>query len=231
MPNERPPDPTNSVDDADGRLETWERWITPVLVIAALLPFAGVLSDDPDDGVGPAIELLCWAVFLADLVVQLVWRRGYLSTSGGRIDLAIVLLSFPWFILVEPDYGLELLALSRLARIARIAWLAASRTHGLRLLFERVGKLTAYVLATCVVCAVVVRNTEPPTSGFDTFGDAFWWAIVTTTTVGYGDLTPVTGTGRVMAVVLMVLGLALLGTLAAALADFLGVQRDNSDDA
>jgi len=53
-----------------------------------------------------------------------------------------------------------------------------------------------------------------------TAGDALWWAIVTVTTVGYGDLYPVTVEGRVVAVVLMVAGVGTFATLAGALASW-----------
>ena len=53
-----------------------------------------------------------------------------------------------------------------------------------------------------------------------------WWAIVTTTTVGYGDIAPETGTGRLIAVVLMLAGTALIATVAASVsAYFIGVER------
>ena len=71
-----------------------------------------------------------------------------------------------------------------------------------------------------VVCAVVVQAAEPASSGYASFGDAVWWAIVTFTTVGYGDLYPVTSGGRVAAVLLMLGGVALIGSLAASLGSF-----------
>jgi voltage-gated potassium channel len=44
-------------------------------------------------------------------------------------------------------------------------------------------------------------------------GDAFWWAIVTVTTVGYGDVYPITAEGKVIAALLMIVGIAILGIL------------------
>ncbi|WP_409345586.1 ion transporter [Paenibacillus sp. MBLB4367] len=51
------------------------------------------------------------------------------------------------------------------------------------------------------------------------FGDAFWWSIVTTTTVGYGDVSPVSVGGRIIAVFLMLTGIGLIGTFTASLAN------------
>jgi voltage-gated potassium channel len=68
-----------------------------------------------------------------------------------------------------------------------------------------------------------------PGSKITTFGDAVWWSITTITTVGYGDLSPVTGTGRVIAVVLMIGGISLVGVVTATLASWI-VQRVAEED-
>jgi voltage-gated potassium channel len=52
-----------------------------------------------------------------------------------------------------------------------------------------------------------------PDSKITNIGDAFWWAIVTVTIVGYGDIYPVTTEGKIIASVLMIFGIAILGIL------------------
>ena len=66
----------------------------------------------------------------------------------------------------------------------------------------------------------MVRAAEPESSGYASFGDAVWWGIVTFTTVGYGDLYPVTPGGRIAGIMLMLGGVALIGSLAASLGSF-----------
>lgn len=56
-------------------------------------------------------------------------------------------------------------------------------------------------------------------SSVSTFADAIWWAVVTTTTVGYGDISPVSTGGRLLAVILMITGIGLIGTITANLAN------------
>ena len=48
---------------------------------------------------------------------------------------------------------------------------------------------------------------------FETYGDALWWAVVTTTTVGYGDLYPETAVGKIVAAVLMIVGIGTIGVI------------------
>ena len=71
--------------------------------------------------------------------------------------------------------------------------------------------LGALIFFVCVF-GYVFYLTEP---GVDTFGDGIWWALVTVTTVGYGDITPSTTLGRFVASALMFLGLGLIATVTA----------------
>jgi len=52
------------------------------------------------------------------------------------------------------------------------------------------------------------------------FGDGLWWSVVTTTTVGYGDISPATGLGRLVAAVLMIVGIGTIGMITGSIATF-----------
>lgn len=73
-----------------------------------------------------------------------------------------------------------------------------------------------------VGCAglVTLAETHARGSTIHNFGQGMWWAIVTVTTVGYGDKYPVTGFGQGVAVFLMLLGIGLIGVLTATIASF-----------
>jgi voltage-gated potassium channel len=88
------------------------------------------------------------------------------------------------------------------------------------------GQVTVYLVAGSAllvfVAALAVLDVEQNAAGanIQSFGDAAWWAFVTITTVGYGDYFPVTFPGRMIAVGLMVSGIAILGTVTATLASW-----------
>ena len=76
------------------------------------------------------------------------------------------------------------------------------------------------VIAVVFVSAFFMWRVEydAPGATITTYGNAIWWAIVTTTTVGYGDYTPVTQVGRGIAILVMMVGIGLIGTVSATVA-------------
>ncbi len=72
------------------------------------------------------------------------------------------------------------------------------------------------------VCSDIAYHAEKTTNAeFKSYADSLWWAVVTICTVGYGDISPQTPTGRWAAVVLMITGIGIIGALAGSLASFL----------
>jgi Ion channel len=84
----------------------------------------------------------------------------------------------------------------------------------------RTAPRSASLLAFCSALAVLDVERSSPDANITDFGDAIWWAVTTMTTVGYGDRYPVTGVGRMVALALMVGGIALVGTVTATLASW-----------
>jgi voltage-gated potassium channel len=215
-----------SVDLAEQRrakLANWERRATPWLVISAVLPIVGAFSTKKDSPLGIALGIATWLVFAADLWVHIRLSPGYLKTKRGMFDLSVVVITFPWYLITGGSSGFVTIA--RLARIARLA-IAGTRHRRVKHLLNQLGNVAIYAGGLVVACSFIVKWVEPPESGFTTYGDAIWWGFVTITTVGYGDLYPVTTAGRITAVVLMLGGVAFLGTLAGTLSAFFGVGTD-----
>ena len=99
------------------------------------------------------------------------------------------------------------------------------------------GRVATYVAGAATllvfVGALAVLDVEQsaPDAKILTFGDAAWWAITTITTVGYGDMYPVTAAGRLVAAALMMSGIAVLGVVTASIASWLVQRVEESTEA
>jgi voltage-gated potassium channel len=146
------------------------------------------------------IVWIVWACFAVDYVTRLL-----LSVRKGRFVRTHKL-----------DLLMVLLPMLRLLRI----FLLLSRSLA-SVSTERIaGSIVSLVVAAMFVSAFFMWRVEhnAPGATITTFRDALWWAIVTTTTVGYGDYTPVTAAGRIIATAVMVVGVGLIGTVSASVA-------------
>lgn len=210
-------------DKAAAALALYDQRARIPIVLSALLPL--VVVPEPGNWVSVAIGIVSWVVFVVDFVVHERLIEHYLSTGLGKFDLTIVVLTAPWFLLPGSVSGGGIIVVLRLARVARLV--VASKPA--RQLFERIGRVAVVAGSVMLVGSVVAYYAEHPTNPeFATFGDSLWWAIVTLTTVGYGDIVPATTTGRIAAVMIMLTGVAVLGLLAGTLASFFRLQPSGS---
>lgn len=171
-----------------------------------------------------SIDLACCGIFFLDFLRRFhhaADRRRYLLGSGW-IDL---LSSVPALGLLRVGRLVRVIALIRLLRSARAV-------HALGHALARRPTVSAFVTAALICAAtlllgsVIILHVErTANANIQTMSDALWWAFVTITTVGYGDLYPVTVAGRATAAVLMVAGVGLFGTMSGLFASWL-VRRD-----
>ena len=214
---------------AEDRLARWEQRTGPIVLAAAILPIAVAFTRRGESAPAIWIDIASWCVFVTDLVVHLRLKPRYLRSRLGIFDVVIVVLTAPWYLI--PGFGGgRFLGLGRLGRLGRV-FIASKHSQKLRDLGRRLGMAAAYGAMLMVVCAMVVEAAEPASSGFESFGDAMWWSIVTFTTVGYGDYYPITTEGRFAAVLLMVGGIALIGSLAGTLGSFFSSNGAVPEDA
>ena len=111
-------------------------------------------------------------------------------------------------------------------RILRIFVFGSRAWVGVRRLVN-VDFLLVYGIGLVVIAATIVASVEGGVgASINSFADALWWSFVTITTVGYGDMVPVTLVGRAVAVVLMLGGIAFFSGMTANLASFLIKGKD-----
>jgi voltage-gated potassium channel len=200
-------------------VQRWEkRAEVPLLLLALafLVAYAWPILDprlDPD--LRTMLEVASWTVWAA-FVIDFVARL-YLAQERRAYAVS------HWY-----DVALIVLPMLRPLRLLRL--LAFARVLNRSAAGSLVGKVSAYVFGTAVMAlglgALAVLDAEQDASGANitTFGDALWWAATTVTTVGYGDFFPVTTTGRLVAVALMLVGIACIGAITAGVAAWLVAQ-------
>jgi len=92
--------------------------------------------------------------------------------------------------------------------------------------------ILVYGIGLVIIAATVVASVEGGAeASIHSFADALWWAVVTITTVGYGDMVPITLVGRAVAFVLMLGGIAFFSGVTANLASFLIKGHDSEKKA
>ncbi|MER7959407.1 potassium channel family protein [Streptomyces sp. NPDC096030] len=206
-------------------MERWEkRTQTPLLILAVAFGVAyavPIVAPDADRWIHEwclFVEWVVWGAFAVDYGVRLALSRAkWQFVRGHPLDLLAVLLP-----LVQPLRLLRLV--STLLLVGRRARMAPQIT------------LTTYVAGAVVglmmfgSLAVLHVERNAPNGNIKSLGDAVWWSFTTMTTVGYGDHAPTTGLGRVLAVGLMLSGIALLGVVTANIAAWF-ISRFERDDA
>lgn len=163
-----------------------------------------------------------WAVTIAFTIEYLLrivsiakpWR--YMISFYGIIDLLSTLPTYLSLFLVGTRY-FAILRILRLMRIFRVFKLSRYLTEGTQLvnaLKASRPKITVF-LAAVVMVTVLVGSTmyvieKEHGGGFDSIPESIYWAIVTMTTVGYGDITPETALGKFLASIMMIMGYGII---------------------
>jgi voltage-gated potassium channel len=224
--------------EAEPRLRAYEvkyagLWL--VLSVAFICVLAlEITSPSNEVGVFYGLDFLLWCAFVFDFFWRhhlVVDRHGFWRSWLTWLDVLVVF-SFPLLITLH-------IAVLGLARGARVVIVGVRFIRGGALMGEAAGRAGTFfrrgslkmLLAICailvVVLATLVWRFESVHAGspIHTPADAIWWSIVTLFTVGYGDLYPKTIEGRIFAIGLMLVGIALFGWITASLAS-LFVEND-----
>ncbi len=185
----------------------YDRWSSvPIFVGSMMWIVAITFQVNPDlspiyNVEGIALQGIVFFIFLGDLLVRFTLtkeRKGFFKKN--------------WFLFVA-------LLIPPLRIIFLIVALRRS-ARGEVSLTAQIGLATVYAVTTVVFLGALFTLTaeiNAPKATITSYGDAVWWGFVTVTTVGYGDFTPVTTTGRTIAVVIMFTGAAAVGALTATL--------------
>lgn len=212
--------------DASSELRPYDLFILGVGVLAllALILDTLVISHPEAERLLQQADTVACLIFFADFVYRFrtAPQRGYYLRTRGWLDLASS---------IPAVGGVRIGRVARIAHILRfvrgiremraIGQTFVRRRGGYALAATALVSLTTLLLGSVLILHAERAATAAHPANITTASDALWWAFVTITTVGYGDLYPVTDAGRATAVVLMVVGVGLFATMSGLFASWL----------
>jgi voltage-gated potassium channel len=200
------------------------KWFDIVLILVILASVAVIMLDSIPKlhaHYGPLylqIEWVFTGLFTIEYLVR-IWctpnRRGYMLSVYGLIDLLALLPTYLSLLLPQaaPLLIIRLLRILRIFRVLRLLSLLREANELAAALNRSARKIFVFfslviILATIFGCLIyVVEGSE---NGFHTIPKSIYWAIVTITTVGYGDIVPQTAIGRAISAIGMLIGYAVI---------------------
>ena len=195
-----------------------------VLLAAILVSVAVVMLDSVASIAAPYHRAFLWAewiftlLFTVEYVLRLVSARRpsrYALSFFGIVDLLAILPTYLSLLLPGGQYliVIRILRVLRIFRILKLVrYVGEARTLGLALRAARY-KITVFLFTVATIVVVVgslMFLIEGPEHGFTSIPQGVYWAIVTLTTVGYGDIAPVTPMGEALAALVMILGYGII---------------------
>jgi voltage-gated potassium channel len=217
------------------RLATWRRRTdTPLLLLAVgslpllLLEMVSDRLNQTDQNFITAVNVAVFIAFAIDYLVEFCITHK--RTTYVRTQLASLLIVISQFLALLPALGfLGILRGTRALRIIgtliRVIGIGAASKEQGRKFFKEKAASVAFGMAgfTTITSAVAFTIAEDVGDGrrVNSFFDALWWSAATITTVGYGDIYPVTAAGRIIAVFTMLIGVSTLAVVTARIAQFL----------
>jgi voltage-gated potassium channel Kch len=210
---------------------TYDLFIMAVSFLALVLMLVFILPgvDNTSTEIAFALDAVISLIFLYDFLRSLTQapnRRKYFFRGGGWLDL---IGSFPIFPI------LRVLRIARMFRIYRNVrgltlrdlWRDYRDNQAESAFWTTL--LVTLLLLTIASLLIVPIEAASPNAEITDSGEALWWSIVTITTVGYGDLVPVTDSGRVLASTLMTVGVILVSVLTSFVTSRLMLRGDKNE--
>ena len=200
------------------------KWFDLLLIYAILISVAVIVTDSIASvhmKHGVLLQRIEWGftvLFTAEYLLR-IWiaknRRAYILSVYGMIDLLAILPSY-LAIFIPQTAPLLIIRLLRVLRVFRVLRLVSYLNEAniiagaMRKAVRPVFVFFSIVITIIIVFGCLMYVLEGPDNGFDNIPISVYWAIVTITTVGYGDVVPVTPAGRAISALAMLIGYAII---------------------
>ena len=230
--------------EGDDRLSSIYDWMMIVAIVVSLLP----LAFKHETGFFIIADKVTVAIFIVDYILRWITadykfgKPGFISfvrypfSAMAIIDLASILPS-----LTVVNQGLKVLRVLRMIRALRVVrvFKAVRYSKSFEIIGNVLKRSKESLIAVCIlaggyilISALIIFNVEP--DSFNTFFEAVYWATVSLTTVGYGDIYPISTLGRIITMISSVFGIAIValpaGIITAGYMEELSSRREKSQE-
>lgn len=170
---------------------------------------------------GDLLYIIEWCftiIFTIEYIIR-VWISPkplrYIFSFWGVVDLISIVPTFLGIFLsgyqsLVTVRALRLLRIYRILKLSRFTSESQALVHSLRASYYRIMVFMIFVVLMMVMAGTLMYVIEGGENGFDSIPASIYWAIVTTTTVGYGDITPTTDIGKILSSFMMILGYVII---------------------
>jgi voltage-gated potassium channel len=152
-----------------------------------------------------------WVIFVLDFLIRFIFSKNKIKfIKENPFDLVAI---------IPFDNLFQLARLARLIRLVRIILLSRRHAKPFFAILKTNGldKVLGVIFVVMLASSFLIMVFEP---SIKTYQDALWWSMVTATSVGYGDIAPETGMGRVIATILMLFGIGLIGMVTSSISTY-----------
>ena len=141
--------------------------------------------------------------------------KKYIFSFYGIVDLLSTLPKYLSYFIVDSQFlsvvrALRLLRVFRILKLIRFVGESNNLIRALRNSRSKIFIFIFFVFIISIILGTIMYLVEGPESGFKSIPESIYWCIVTLTTVGFGDITPVTALGKILATVIMIIGYGII---------------------
>jgi voltage-gated potassium channel len=206
--------------------DTFWGWVfDEVLLVLIILSIAVVMLDSIESfrlqhrGWLLFLEWVFTIIFTIEYIIRVIvakCRRKYIFSFLGIVDFLAVIptyLAFFFFPVLQPLIFIRIVRLLRIYRILKLYKFVRAGNLlvlALRNSFRKIFIFMVFILVLVILLGAAVYIVEGGQNGFDSIPLSIYWAVITITTVGYGDIVPITAIGKFLATFIMLLGYSII---------------------
>jgi voltage-gated potassium channel len=207
------------VEFNDNNLSKWFAFFIQILILLSLITFSveTLPNLEPSTRVAlRAIEIFCVIVFTVEYILRIYVadsKPKFIFSFFGIIDFIAIL---PFYLSFGVDLrSLRALRFLRLFRVLKLVRYNKAMNHFARAIKTAKEEILLFIVITLMLIyfsavGIYYFENEAQPEHFTSIFDSLWWAIITLTTVGYGDVYPITVGGKVFTFIILMIGLGIV---------------------